>query len=259
MDKISNDKIIVDKNIQNFQNELKKLLIPEFSNLNYGIYNYLKYKKQELEFFIDKTLYEKIVNILNDEKKSNALQEALSDLLCFFSLYYKEGDLTCENTKILSKTPISNNEVKLYWNNYNQYYIKTGIHFKDYSFKLNDKIIVNFCVVKASDSINSNKSLSKKFFIIKDLETKEKENKIEINVNFEYKTLDKEHRGENFLNNEKTNQKQLNKEYNFKKIIDFLKLNNFYDGNIDNLLKNIDKFTTQKKKIILYTKTLKNS
>ncbi|GAH91232.1 unnamed protein product, partial [marine sediment metagenome] len=56
----------------------------------------------------------------------------------FFSRYYEDGDFISKR-RYSSKNnkyaiPYNGEEVKLYWANFDQYYIKTGEVFKDYVF-----------------------------------------------------------------------------------------------------------------------------
>lgn len=54
--------------------------------------------------------------------------------------------------------PYNGEEVKLYWANYDQYYIKTSEYFKNYTFKLRDGRRICFELVDASTEQNNNKS-----------------------------------------------------------------------------------------------------
>ena len=64
--------------------------------------------------------------------------EVFSHLVTFFSRYYDGGDFLSkrrykDNTYAI---PYNGEEVKLYWANSDQYYIKTSEYFRDYSFVL---------------------------------------------------------------------------------------------------------------------------
>jgi len=64
--------------------------------------------------------------------------QTFNDLYNFFSRYYEDGDFISKR-RYSSKhnkyaIPYDGEEVKLYWSNFDQYYIKTGEVFKDYVF-----------------------------------------------------------------------------------------------------------------------------
>lgn len=64
--------------------------------------------------------------------------QVFNDLYNFFSRYYEDGDFISKR-RYSSKQhkyaiPYNGEEVKLYWANFDQYYIKTGEIFKDYEF-----------------------------------------------------------------------------------------------------------------------------
>jgi adenine-specific DNA-methyltransferase len=57
--------------------------------------------------------------------------------------------------------------VKLYWANYEQYYTKTGLLFRDYTFKA-DSIKAIFRVVSAREEVGSKKATKERFFVLDD-------------------------------------------------------------------------------------------
>jgi len=66
--------------------------------------------------------------------------QVFNDLYNFFSRYYEDGDFISKRRYSSKQNkyaiPYNGEEVKLYWANYDQYYIKTGEVFKDYEFNL---------------------------------------------------------------------------------------------------------------------------
>ena len=64
--------------------------------------------------------------------------EVFSHLYNFFRRYYHEGDfLSLRRYKEgVYAIPYEGEEVKLYWANHDQYYIKTSEYLRDYAFKL---------------------------------------------------------------------------------------------------------------------------
>lgn len=86
--------------------------------------------------------------------------EVYSHLTTFFSRYYEEGDFISkrrykDNTYAI---PYNGEEVKLYWANADQYYIKTSEYFKNYTFRLADRRAVHFVLKEASTEQNNNKA-----------------------------------------------------------------------------------------------------
>ena len=86
--------------------------------------------------------------------------EVFSHLTAFFSRYYDEGDFISkrrykDNTYAI---PYNGEEVKLYWANADQYYIKTSEYFKNYTFRLADHRAVHFVLKEASTEQNNNKA-----------------------------------------------------------------------------------------------------
>jgi hypothetical protein len=108
--------------------------------------------------------------------------------------------------------PYNGEEVKLYWANYDQYYIKTGLLFRDYTFKAESYKVI-FRTVSAKEELGSNKATKERFFVLDD------ENPIEINENevlirFQYRELSEEEvkdygveNGSNASKQEKINQR----------------------------------------------------
>ncbi|EFP2325547.1 site-specific DNA-methyltransferase, partial [Escherichia coli] len=81
-----------------------------------------------------------------------------SHLLTFFSRYYDNGDFISKrrykgNTYAI---PYSGEEVMLHWANKDQYYIKSGENFANYSFKLEDGRKVSFKLL-AADTAKDNR------------------------------------------------------------------------------------------------------
>lgn len=90
--------------------------------------------------------------------------EIFSHLTTFFSRYYDEGDFISKR-RYKDDTyaiPYNGEEVKLYWANADQYYIKTSEYFRNYTFLLpNSKRKVHFVLKDASTEQNNNKAIDK--------------------------------------------------------------------------------------------------
>src|ERR1017187_1406849 len=80
------------------------------------------------------------------EKLSTAIDvsalenQVFSDLFNFFRRYYNEGDfLSLRRYKEgVYAIPYEGEDVKLYWANHDQYYIKSSEYLRDYAFKVTD-------------------------------------------------------------------------------------------------------------------------
>jgi len=142
--------------------------------------------------------------------------QVYNDLYSFFSRFYEEGDFVPQYRYSIRghkyAIPYNGEEVKLYWANYDQYYIKTGLLFRDYTFKAESYKVI-FRTVSAKDELGSNKATKERFFVLDD------ENPIEINENevlirFQYRELSEEEvknygveNGSNASKQEKINQR----------------------------------------------------
>ena len=140
---------------------------------------------------------------LEDLGDINALEdEVYSHLVTFFSRYYKDGDFISlrRYKKDTYAIPYEGEEVKLYWANYDQYYIKTSEYFKDYTFKAkasglfgDGEKTIHFKLVDAQSEANNNKASGDKErrFVLygeKPLEVIDGE----LYIYFEYKSVGKE-------------------------------------------------------------------
>jgi adenine-specific DNA-methyltransferase len=257
------------KEFERFQSLLKELFQFEASDLDFGIYRILNYKREQIKDFIENRLpeivesaFEKhkqalsknieeefnkvkedVKKILGDEaisptgelneifkntplgkryldiKEQKELLEKLeeikgqvyNDLYNFFSRFYEDGDFIPQYRYSIKgykyAIPYNGEEVKLYWATADQYYIKTGLLFRDYTFKTGG-IKVVFRIVEAKEELGSNKATKERFFVLDD------ENPIEINENelvirFQYRELiDDEIRKYEFGERENSSSKQ---------------------------------------------------
>ncbi|MGC9329599.1 MAG: site-specific DNA-methyltransferase, partial [Candidatus Hinthialibacter sp.] len=98
--------------------------------------------------------------------------QVYSDLYNFFRRYYSNGDfLSLRRYKDgVYAIPYEGEEVKLYWANYDQYYIKSSEHLRNYSFKLADQRRVHFKVVDAGSEADNKKAVNgnERRFILSD-------------------------------------------------------------------------------------------
>jgi adenine-specific DNA-methyltransferase len=260
--------------IQKFQDLLKKLFQFEVSDLDFGIYRVLNYKRERVEKFIQEDLKNKIedafakhkderlddINRRFEEAKEKVAQtlgkeaftptgqlkeefkktpvgkefllvkaqrdeakaideiksQVFNDLYNFFSRYYEEGDFIPQYRYSIKghkyAIPYNGEEVKLYWANSEQYYTKTGLLFRDYTFKASDYKVI-FRIVSAKEELASNKATKERFFVLDDEEPLTIEDKSLI-IRFQYRELsEKEVKhyevegGSNLAKQEKINQK----------------------------------------------------
>jgi len=86
--------------------------------------------------------------------------EVFSRLYDFFRRYYKDGDFISlrRYKEGVYAIPYEGEEVKLYWANHDQYYIKSGEYFRDYAFKLGDGRRVHFKLVQADEERDNTKA-----------------------------------------------------------------------------------------------------
>jgi len=106
--------------------------------------------------------YDKLEAQLAQSADTESMQaEVFSHLVTFFSRYYDGGDFLSkrrykDNTYAI---PYNGEEVKLYWANSDQYYIKTSEYFRNYTFVLpTSRKKVHFVLKNASTEQNNNKT-----------------------------------------------------------------------------------------------------
>jgi len=88
-------------------------------------------------------------------------------LYTFFSRYWQDGDFISKrrySKKERYAIPYNGEEVYLYWANHDQYYIKTGEYFTDYTYKAPDGVTVHFKLQQADVEQNNVKG-EKRFFL----------------------------------------------------------------------------------------------
>ena len=158
--------------IQNFlENELLSNVAEAFSsNENSTLQNELdEAVKQAQALGIDANTIPKVQELKNQlattATASNLENDVFSHLANFFKHYYKDGDFVSlrRYKKDTYAIPYEGEEVKLHWANSDQYYIKSGEYFRDYSFHTTTHK-VHFKLQDAQTSSNNNKS-DKRVFI----------------------------------------------------------------------------------------------
>lgn len=242
-----------ENNLQKFQELLKGLFQFETSDLDFGIYRILNYKRDQIEKFIQQDLAnkvesafakhkdERLINIkqqfekirgdlldaanklgkepltpsgeVKDEyrdselgRKYQALKQqkdeaetideiklqVFNDLYSFFSRFYEEGDFVPQYRYSIKRhkyaIPYNGEEVKLYWANDEQYYTKTGLLFRDYTFKAGYYKMI-FRVVSATEELGSKKATRERFFVLDDESPLERIDDKSLVIRFQYREL----------------------------------------------------------------------
>lgn len=121
-------------------------------------------------------------------------EEVYSHLYTFFSRYYDEGDFISKRRykENVYAIPYNGEEVKLYWANYDQYYIKTSEYFRNYAFRLPSGKRVRFEVIQAEadrDNIKTTNSKKRRFVLHKADPISEEAG--ELVIRFEYRPDDR--------------------------------------------------------------------
>jgi len=140
--------------------------------------------------------------------------EVYDHLYSFFKRYYDDGDFISlrRYKEGVYAIPYEGEEVKLYWANHDQYYIKTTENFRDYAFRLADGSLVHFKIVEADtekDNIKPTNGKDRRFFLVEENPVAE-ENR-ELVLRFEYQP-----------DEQKRKQDQLNAE-TFDRVMELLK------------------------------------
>lgn len=189
------------KEIKEFlDNDLLSSVAKAFSsNGNSSIQNELDEAiKQAQSLGIDADTIPKVQELKNKlastTSSSNLENDVFSHLANFFKRYYKDGDFVSlrRYKKDTYAIPYEGEEVKLHWANSDQYYIKSGEYFRDYTFTVNSKTI-HLKLSDAETESNNNKATSDKerrFVILESNPCEVIDN--ELYINFEYKAVGKE-------------------------------------------------------------------
>jgi adenine-specific DNA-methyltransferase len=121
----------------------------------------------------------------------NALEnEVFSHLYNFFRRYYHEGDfLSLRRYKEgVYAIPYEGEEVKLYWANHDQYYIKSSEYLRDYAFKLPSGKPVHFKLMDADiekDNVKAQNGKERRFILFEEKPVEEIDG--ELVIRFEYR------------------------------------------------------------------------
>ncbi|WP_322552771.1 site-specific DNA-methyltransferase [Priestia megaterium] len=146
------------------------------ADLDFGIYRIMNQKRDEIKNFLENELpneiSQELVRVSSDKMSFSEVESAIySHLLEFFSRYYDEGDFISQRRYKdgVYAIPYEGEEVKLYWANSDQYYVKSSENFQSYKFKTvyGD---VQFVMLNAQHENDNNKN-DKKEFRLADLDS----------------------------------------------------------------------------------------
>ncbi len=125
-------------------------------------------------------------------RSHEALEAAVyNHLYTFFSRYYQDGDFISKrrySKKQRYAIPYNGEEVYLYWANQDQYYIKTGEYFTDYTYNAPNGVTVHFRLT-AADVEQNNVKGEKRFFLPRSVEITWDEPARRLTIPFEFRPL----------------------------------------------------------------------
>lgn len=200
------------------RDEIKKFLYEDLpKQIDIGLKDLLNVSGENEILAIDKQIEDTKRTALSETIKSAAIAELeekkkifesktdmtslesdiYSHLTNFFARYYDDGDFISQRRykEGVYAIPYEGEEVKLHWANADQYYVKTGEYFKNYTFKTSFGDTVHFKIVEAETDKDNNKTTEKRFFQL----YKEKPFEIidgELIIYFEYKNGGKKNQNE---------------------------------------------------------------
>lgn len=185
---------------QKFRDILAEILQLDQAELDFGIYRIMNQKRKDIEAFLNNRLVPEITKILKTQTSAGTdisvmENEVFSHLAKFFSRYYEGGDFISKRRykDDAYAIPYSGEEVKLYWANADQYYIKTSEYFKNYSFVLpTSRRKVHFVLRDADTEQNNNKAannMERRFQLCEEDCIAEEDN--ELNIFFTYELMPK--------------------------------------------------------------------
>lgn len=185
---------------QKFRDILAEILQLDQAELDFGIYRIMNQKRKDIEAFLNNRLVPEVTKILKAQTAAgtdiSAMEnEVFSHLAKFFSRYYEGGDFISKRRykDDAYAIPYSGEEVKLYWANADQYYIKTSEYFKNYSFVLpTSRRKVHFVLRDADTEQNNNKAannMERRFQLCEEDCIAEEDS--ELNIFFTYELMPK--------------------------------------------------------------------
>ncbi|SNZ14353.1 site-specific DNA-methyltransferase [Hydrogenobacter hydrogenophilus] len=165
------------------------------------------------EKYKDAPIFKEYQEIKERKEQAEKIDEiknlVYNDLYTFFSRFYEDGDFVPQYRYSIKghryAIPYNGEEVKLYWANADQYYIKTGILFRDYTFNTSNFKVIFRLEQAEEDELSTNKQKEKqKRFTLSKVELNDEK---ELVIYFKYKTLSEDEikELENKINNKDNN------------------------------------------------------
>jgi len=244
--------------------EMKAKIINEIAAdaiLPDGSTNLEKYSSIKLvEEYEEKRKKLKTADIKEDEKARifNHIHE-------FFSRYYDNGDFISKGRFSRENkycVPYNGEEVLLHWATKDQYYIKTGESFNNYTFDAGDWK-VNFRIKHAETDVNNTKSGENRYFVLAEDPFETDDEKKEFTVYFEYRGISDEEKKELGASQNKKIKEKLN-ERTAESIMEHVDgglkhaLNRVLDTGSTVLEKHVKKYTTKNTTDYFIHKNLKS-
>ena len=166
------------KDIEDFlDNRLKDMVEQEIANNISSDYELKKRDLDELVATLTKlrapvddnpNVIEKRRELYNMGDPVQMQASVFTHLDIFFNRYYDKGDFmskrrySSKSSESKYAIPYNGEEVKLYWANQDQYYIKNGQYFHDYRFRLTNGRVVEFTLKEATDIEQNDNKQSKR-------------------------------------------------------------------------------------------------
>ena len=180
---------------------MKKVLMLDQADLDFGIYRIMNQKRDQIESYLNNDLRKQVAEAIRENASNDAEtlkkqltqlvatltaagmnpddapkvqelkeriaqcgnseeleNEVYSHLTIFFGRYYDSGDFISQRRykKNVYAIPYEGEEVKLYWANADQYYIKTAEYFRNYRFAVGGDKFCEFTLREATTEQNNN-------------------------------------------------------------------------------------------------------
>lgn len=180
---------------------MKKVLMLDQADLDFGIYRIMNQKRDQIEYYLNNDLRRQVTEAIRENASNDAESlkkelaqlvatlaaaglapddapkvkelkgriaqcgnseelenEVYSHLTIFFGRYYDGGDFISQRRykKDVYAIPYEGEEVKLYWANADQYYIKTTEYFRNYRFAVDGDKFCEFTLREATTEQNNN-------------------------------------------------------------------------------------------------------
>lgn len=262
----------INEQLQLMGEEQKKKILQELQELKSRVeeaYGEGAFKDGELkdkfkEYELGRKYTEKLQQLKAIEVSEDLKRDIYNHIYSFFSRYYHKGDFLSKRRfgrQDKYAIPYSGQETLLHWANKDQYYVKTTLHFKKYTF-VADGITINFRVVQAEGEKGGLKADKDRYFVIHEEKPFEINGNI-VNIYFEYRPLeDEEKEKRKFGKKIQISQKdvnQFNSDVLQKKLGEKEKTKPLFQKENDRTVlgKNLYKFTTSNKSDYFIHKNLK--